>query len=68
MSDREGNAVNLYRMNVGQDESSARRLTDFGELDVLWFDVSADTDPADFELAIDPFMFNLGLSYRFDLP
>ncbi|MCZ6834575.1 MAG: S41 family peptidase [Planctomycetota bacterium] len=46
MSDREGDAVNLYRMDVGRDESSSRRLTDFGDQDVHWFDVSADGSTA----------------------
>jgi tricorn protease len=41
-SDRHDDTVNLYRLSVGQNDAQARRLTNFKDLDVEEFDVSAD--------------------------
>jgi len=42
VSDRELDRYNLYRMDLDQGESSAQRLTDFRDRDILSFDVADD--------------------------
>lgn len=42
MSDREGDTVNVFEMNVDQGEPSVRPLTSFRGRDVVDFDISAD--------------------------
>ena len=34
-------------------------------LGTIYLDATAETDPPDFELDVDPWLFNVGLSYRF---
>jgi len=46
LSDRELDAVNLYRMSAFDGESTLVRLTDFDDVDVVGFDVSADGSTA----------------------
>lgn len=41
-SDRADDTVNLYRNSIGADESAARRLTKYNDIDVEDFDISAD--------------------------
>ncbi|WP_291318231.1 S41 family peptidase [Desulfonatronospira sp.] len=42
MSDRELDTVNLFRVDLGEEELEPVRLTDFQERDVQYFDVSSD--------------------------
>jgi len=42
LSDRDGDTVNLWSMDLGADESTARRLTDFQGVDIHEYDVSRD--------------------------
>ncbi len=42
MSDRDLDTVNLFRVDLGDEELESVRLTDFKERDVQYFDVSAD--------------------------
>ncbi|MFK7960780.1 MAG: S41 family peptidase [Phycisphaerales bacterium] len=46
LSDRADRSVNLYRRNVGQPETRARKLTDFDGTDIHDWDLSADGSTA----------------------